>query len=279
MNKYNCNVCEANNVKRLHDFYSFEVIECRNCGLVYVFPINENDVAELYHEQYFKNYAENYKDYRLQEFEKQLNTIQTYVPNRGKALDIGCAFGFFLDLMSEKGWKTYGVEISEYAARHIDSQHNVFVGELTEAKFPDNFFDLITIWDTIEHVANPLGLVLEAHRLLREDGLLFVNLPNKDDLFLKMKSTLYKLTDGRIVNLKRHFTHHLYCFSPLTIEKLLSKCGFYIIKMELNVEDLIITNEKGISTRAKVALQRLCHLIMAIWKSKRNEIVVLAKLH
>ena len=105
----------------------------------------------------------------------------------------------------------------------------------------------------------------------------FVNLPNKDDLFLKIKSTLYKVMGGKAVNLKQHFTHHLYYFSPLTIEKLLNKCGFHIVKMELNVEDLIIANKKGVSILAKVALKRLCYLIMTVWKSKRNEIVVFAK--
>ena len=212
----------------------------------------------------------------MKQFSDEIEVIHGYV-SPGRVLDIGCAFGFFLDVASENGWETYGVEISEYAARHIGDRHNVSIGELSEAKFPDNSFDLITLWDVIEHVANPPELLAESHRILKEDGLLFVNLPNKDDLFLKVKSTLYRLMGGRAIRLRGHFTHHIYYFSPRTIERLLSQCGFRIVKMELRVEDLIINGEESISMSAKGALKRLCHIVMTMWKSKRNEIVVFAK--
>jgi len=275
----NCIVCSNPDSRILFDFDdSMKVMECRNCGLVYVNPINSQEAANLYNEEYFQGYVENYKDYRVKQFSRGIETIHNYIPP-GKVLDIGCALGFFLDLANEKGWYTYGVEISEYAARHISSRHNVFVGELAEAKFPDKFFDLITLWDTIEHVANPPELLLEAHRILKEDGLLFVNLPNKDDLFLKIKSTLYRMMGAKVVNLKRHFIHHIYYFSPATIEKLLNKCGFCIIKMDLNVDDLALTgaNKNGCLTIAKTTLKSVCYLTEKMWKRKRNEILVYAR--
>jgi 2-polyprenyl-3-methyl-5-hydroxy-6-metoxy-1,4-benzoquinol methylase len=89
-----------------------------------------------------------------------------------KILDIGCSIGIFLLTAQERGFETYGVDISELSAEYARKQFhlNVFSGTLEAAHYPDNTFDIITLWDVIEHVLEPGLLLAEAKRVLKCNG-------------------------------------------------------------------------------------------------------------
>jgi SAM-dependent methyltransferase len=93
---------------------------------------------------------------------------------------VGCATGTFLEALEERGWNVRGVEISAQAAAHATKsiQGGIFVGELVDAGYPDEEFDLITFWDVLEHLPDPRQALLEAARIARHSGNLVVSLPN-----------------------------------------------------------------------------------------------------
>ena len=86
---------------------------------------------------------------RLKTFSQGIKLVETYAPNKGKILDVGCAAGFFLNVAKHNGWETYGVEPSRWMSDWGNQRFNLNIknGTLREAAFPDNFFDVVTMWD------------------------------------------------------------------------------------------------------------------------------------
>jgi len=85
----------------------------------------------------------------------------------GSLLDMGCGSGKFLSFMKGVGWKTYGTDISPQAVEVAKSRgHQVSCGDVRQAGFPDNFFDLITLNNVLEHVYDPIATLQELHRIL-----------------------------------------------------------------------------------------------------------------
>lgn len=98
---------------------------------------------------------------------------------KGCLLDVGCGNGAYIDQMRQLGWDVTGVEPDEEAASiAIESGLPVFRGSLMDAKFPTEHFDAITMNHVIEHVANPVELLKECHRVLKLGGRMMVTTPN-----------------------------------------------------------------------------------------------------
>lgn len=107
---------------------------------------------------------------------------------KGRLLDIGCGNGQFLDRMRQLGWEVVGVEPDGKAVSAARERYRleVFHGSLEEAKFPDRYFDAITMNHVIEHVLEPIGLFRECRRVLRPGGTLVVVTPNVNSLGRRM---------------------------------------------------------------------------------------------
>ncbi len=96
----------------------------------------------------------------------------------GNILDIGCGYGFFLEVAKEKGWNVFGLEVSERASEDCKSKGiTMFSGELKDAPFTPESFDIIISIEVIEHLIDPDGFLKGAHKLLREGGGMYVTTP------------------------------------------------------------------------------------------------------
>lgn len=140
---------------------------------------------------------------------------------QGKVLDIGCGNASYLAWLKQLGWEPYGVEIDEACVKFAKQEYgiDVFCGDLLEAKFPSNFFDCITMWHFLEHSSSPLLSLKESYRVMKQNSLLVICVPNIGSLEAKIfKSCWYPLDIPR----------HLYDFSGHTLRQLLGKAGFKI---------------------------------------------------
>ena len=147
----------------------------------------------------------------------------------GRLLDIGCATGTFLAGMKSKPtWELHGVEISEHAAHLARQQHslNIVTGTLEDARFPNEFFDAISLWDVLEHLPDPSESLQEIYRILKKDGVLVIRVPNLNSWDAKIFKSSWAGLDA---------PRHLYVFQPESLSQLLDKTKFDINRMGCDI--------------------------------------------
>jgi ubiquinone/menaquinone biosynthesis C-methylase UbiE len=143
---------------------------------------------------------------------------------RGRILDVGCGNGRSLLDFKERGWKVYGVDISETAyklAREVLGQ-NAFCSELKDYHFPDGYFDAVTLNHVFEHLFNPNEELKEIHRILNNEGIVFIAVPDIDCMQFKLC-----LDSWFHLDLPRHLFH----YSSKTVKDILEKNGFRVISI------------------------------------------------
>lgn len=155
----------------------FDLVECAGCASRFFHPFPD-DV------QLRRFYAPGYYGadwYRQNERGRMFGRVMLPRESKGEFLDVGCSLGYFLRGVGESsGWRLHGVEISPEAAGHARNRLGIDVRccELQEAGYPDRFFDYIHLNNVLEHVRDPLGLLLECRRILRPGGRLYLSVPN-----------------------------------------------------------------------------------------------------
>ncbi len=200
------------------------IVKCRNCGLVYANPHRKvNAILHNYEEVVDKLYVEEGEG-RVLTFRRNLRPLEELMPpDQGwRLLDVGCHIGVFLEIAQERGWEAWGVEPSRWAARKARSKGlRVIEGTLDNVHLAEESFDVITMWDGIEHLTDPLRELRESYRLLKKGGLICIHTMN-------IESRLARLMGSRWPWLMEM---HLYYSSPRTLGGMLGKTGFTVVKM------------------------------------------------
>lgn len=220
-------------IKRLKPFGE-TLVKCTECGLIFRNPRPSYETIKEYYKEDYSNifFEEKIKSFRKGIFHHFLSTL---IKGEGKLLDVGCGYGIFLKLAKDQGWDVYGVELSKDACQFAQKNFglNVFCGDLREAYFPKDHFDVVTLWNILDHTANPLEQLLEIKRTLKDKGLLFIRLPN---FLFQAKSRFIgeafdKLFFGDTYLSRRISVSHLYAFTPSSITNLLERVGFSIFRL------------------------------------------------
>src|SRR5439155_6595773 len=111
-------------------------------------------------------------------FHDRIHAFERRYGRKGRLLDVGCALGDFLMEAKDAGWDVEGVEISHYAAQRARARGlRVTAGRLEELDLPAASFDVITLYDAIEHLTDPVATLAAVHRLLVPGGLLHLVTP------------------------------------------------------------------------------------------------------
>jgi 2-polyprenyl-3-methyl-5-hydroxy-6-metoxy-1,4-benzoquinol methylase len=198
------------------------IVECQQCGLVYTDPRPDgHDIVETYQAVEDPLYVEE-REGRVLTFEHHLEPLErlTGPPNGRRLLDVGCYTGIFVEIATRHGWEAWGVEPSCWAVEHAHAQGlHVVQGTLETTDLPEAHFDLVTMWDVIEHVTDPRGTLQQAHRLLKPDGLLVVHTIDIDSIFARLMGAHWPWL----------MEMHLYYFSRRTLRAMLEACGFQVL--------------------------------------------------
>lgn len=232
----NCDLCGSTRSKKIllrEDLNTnlegeFILVQCLDCGLIYQnprpSPSSFNEIYPAEYDQYAHKKLDSPNTSFLINFgiKKRINRIKKYKKG-GNLCDIGCATGDFLDgLRKDTGWKLFGVEPSAKAFEYLQGQgFNLFNGFFTSLSFPNVKFDVITMWNVIEHLQSPFLTLQEVKKSLTPDGLVVFTTPNFDAFDRKIFGRFWIGFE-----LPRHF----YVFSNKTIELLLQKAGFELIE-------------------------------------------------
>jgi SAM-dependent methyltransferase len=229
-----CPVCGGERFRTAFKEPPYKVLRCLECGTGVVSP-RAADLASIYADgSYWRSSSPRtlgYGDYRAAEslyvrtFARRLSFALRNGPAAGKALDVGCAAGFCMQALRELGYEVHGVEVSKTIATHAIERlgfDTVHIGTLEDAPFADHSFDLITMWDVIEHVADPRALLSRARELLAPGGLLVLETQNIDSAFARALGRRW-----------HHYKHaeHIYHFTPASLRRLLGAAGMNVKTM------------------------------------------------
>jgi 2-polyprenyl-3-methyl-5-hydroxy-6-metoxy-1,4-benzoquinol methylase len=155
--------------------------QCRDCGFSFFDPSQSGD--GLFYEHLSTDDSAYYNAQRP-EFDHALQHALS--KNHRNVLDVGCGSGNFLDLARKAGLSTSGMELNDKAAAAaLDKGHHIYEGLLDEnfAQAHSAEFDMVTLFQVVEHLADPVGLLRLARRLLRPGGSLFFSVPNSRGLY------------------------------------------------------------------------------------------------
>lgn len=228
MNVRSCNLCGAASAARLFSKSGFDLLRCDGCELVYVGnPPSGDDLQKLY--SFESGYQKELVDdaistaFHREEADRNLTLLQRHALP-GRLLDVGCSTGLFLSAARRTGWQAQGVEYSadsSRVAREVYGQ-DVVTGALVPGMFEPASFDVVTFWDVIEHVPDPVGTLRVAAELLAPGGLMVLKTPNVDGLYPKASLALA----GRL----GFWGHpeppgHLFQFSVKTLNQLAVAAG------------------------------------------------------
>jgi len=236
-----CWLCGGKQIVDLYVVNGFTVSKCKDCTLRFIREILDDEHIKDYYTQ-TANEVEMLQVYRSAANENKLKYAHKAVANRIKKqfgakdnlklLDLGCSTGLFFDFFP--GWDVYGVEIEESAGNIAKAKYNnVFIGDMKDAGFKDNFFDCITISDALDHFNNPLEVIKRCHGLLKKNGIITIKVHNIDCL-------LSKITGKKFYAIIP--PEHLTYFNLRTLKLLLSNNGFEYSEHFYNTQKLRLDN-------------------------------------
>jgi len=224
-----CILCGSRIFQKFHERGPWEYRLCRGCGLVSLYPPPESRALEKGYWSYLPEDPAKIRAWeRMMEpvigcAVRQIETSRRGA--RGRVLDVGCGYGFFLAAMRAKGWEAEGVELSptgrRYALDHLGLR--VYSRPLEELRLPADSYDVVTLFYVIEHLPDPLKTLREVHRILAPGGLLLIRWPHTTPI-VKALGPLSRRLD------LYHTPFHLLDFSPGTISLALRSSGFTRMK-------------------------------------------------
>ncbi|HUW29073.1 MAG TPA: class I SAM-dependent methyltransferase [Sulfuriferula sp.] len=220
----------------LHDLPGeFNVVKCRNCGLMRTNPRPTPDTISFYYPDDYGPYlgtrirqaksTSNIKKLFKSLVKRVFNFNTERLPSlaQGRVLEVGCASGAFLHRMASQGWQVQGIEFSEKAA-HAAAQlgYHVHAGPLETAPPPDESFDLIVGWMVLEHLHDPIAGLQKLREWAKPGAWLVLSVPNAKSLeFRLFKEKWYAL----------QVPTHLHHFTPETIRRVLQAGGWTLEKV------------------------------------------------
>jgi SAM-dependent methyltransferase len=242
---------------------TFALFRCMGCHAIFIQPwLSNEQLADYYPEEYGryrhsrsldkKHYSdwhrfvrENYYGYPASKQERSIILTKaaafalsfimakSIIPyhGEGKILDVGCGGGSYLHRLRQWGWECYGVEPSENGVKQARSLGlEVRHGMLTDAQFPNAFFDVVRLSHVLEHLPNPIETFREIDRILQPKGLVYLTVPNTRSLaFSLFKQHWYGLDSPR----------HVISYCPKTLETLCKRTGFEIADIRFNAGPFI----------------------------------------
>lgn len=263
---FTCNICSATKkeyvyrkVKGYDTATRYDLVRCKSCQTTQTYPIpTKKQLADYYGEQsiayngtggdvFVRNYVDGKRDYwKKLKLQKRINEIKQYAPDAKNVLDVGCGAGIFIDYLRSKGYKVQGIELSEwgYAIASKELRLKVHNKQLMEAGLKRGSLDVVTMYDLLEHTINPQNELKHIHSLLKDHGVLVINVPNFDSFISKRMGPQWN---------KLIPPNHLYHFTIESLSGILKTSGFTVTSVATNNGDAREFNgELFVSLFAKV---------------------------
>ena len=225
-----CPVCAADAPRRMFEKNGGTYVKCGDCGMVYLNPVFKDDALV----EYYKNNSscqasahESESDFYNSIYSRGLDVLSCFT-EKGRLLDIGCSGGYFLDIASQRGWKTAGVELNQAeVAIARERGHRIWDVPVEAIEF-DVSFDAITLWDVFEHIKGGAEYLHTLRKILSPKGVVFLQIPNAWSLAARTLHERCNMFDG---------IEHVNLYTPDSITSLCEKNGFKILFLETVIDE------------------------------------------
>jgi 2-polyprenyl-3-methyl-5-hydroxy-6-metoxy-1,4-benzoquinol methylase len=230
-----CDLCGEDRAIPLLVENGFTVCRCAGCSLVYVNPQPRRELGEdVEHFHDGDDEAERNRASGEQVYDQGLDMIEGHVPGKGRLLDVGCGFGFFLERAARRGWQVHGVDVSRVTVDYARTRlglNTVERGDLFQARYPDAHFQAVCMWNCLEHLPRPQETLREVGRILSAGGVVLTRVPNID--FSRRIWSLRPLMRLAGIHEWSYLCtpppQHLFGFTPRTLRMMLARTGFDVI--------------------------------------------------
>ncbi len=205
-----------------------QVVRCTSCSLVYVNPRPASELTIASYADAVDPTFVAQNDGRIATFRKTLRGVLKKLGQTGgegrRVLDIGCAGGAFPFAARELGFDAVGVEPSRWMADYGRRTYGLDIrdGILKPGMFPSGSFDMVTLWDVIEHVPQPSEVLALAFDLLKPGGILLVNYPDIGSIVARLAGWRWPFW----------LSVHLFYYTRETMTRQLSQTGFSLLWLE-----------------------------------------------
>lgn len=194
------------------------LVRCSGCGMGWQEPMpTASALADIYRNMVDECRLSD-EDARKRSAHRYARLLSAHAGTmRGRLLDVGCSTGVFVAESLQDGWDAVGVEPSAWLAAHARARlgARILQATLEDAVFEDRSLQAITMWDVLEHVSDPLGVLQKVVRLLRPGGILGVNIPNIASLPAAIMKGRWPLI----------LPEHTYYYTPRSLTLLFERTG------------------------------------------------------
>lgn len=242
-----CCICHSNENKPYKKVGDYDLLQCRNCDLVYLAQefsgqtdfikdassdLQKSDKEKIEYWS-FPNLFEKHKKIFLGFFDERLKRVNKYNKNIESMLDVGSGYGFWMKYCEERGIRTEGFDISKDVVDYAKNELKLNVQKEDAIHFQSSKkYDLIMMFDLVEHIEDPNKLLTKYKQFLNEDGLLYIQVPN--------------LIGFRIPQEHGYgLPHHLWQFNLKSMKKLLDKNDYSAVGNWTGPMGVIGAYEKG----------------------------------
>jgi len=269
-----CPVCRSCNWAPAPSVRGVPLSRCARCGLLGTthFLAGTKTTDDLYDVDAgnLAAYREQYLPHRLAAYARLLPRLQRF-RSTGRLLEIGSGYGYFLEMAGHAGWEGEGVEISPYCCQVARERGcSVQQSPLQDATLAQGTFDVIVLWDVIEHFTQPAEIVRLCHGLLRPGGALVMRTPDGRAL----ASTLWPARAAyRSLVYPANTAEHVFHFTPQDLSALATPLGFLLpeIDYEQPWEERVISGNNCWVRAARWSIMRRAH-----WRGWPYEFVLTA---
>ncbi len=272
-----CLLCDGLSESRLLFHTSRPIFQCASCALVYADP--RSAPAGDYAEDYYRDGV--YADYLADRDAIQRNAprvleeLERMVKER-RLLDVGCATGFFLEAARERGWEVRGLETSEYASDYARRELGLEVETASIVSPPEALplFDVVTLWDTIEHLDRPDLALVNIRRLLAPDSVLVFSTGDYASLLRRLAGKRWRLFADP--------THNFF-FDEKTLRMMLTRAGFEVVRVTRRgkrVSLSLILHQSGLPLSARLRTWLLANdWNPSVYVNLRDVVTIFARPH
>jgi 2-polyprenyl-3-methyl-5-hydroxy-6-metoxy-1,4-benzoquinol methylase len=228
-----CYLCGKSNIEVIRTKLRYDVkrnvLKCNDCGLVFL-ERKERNLREYYQKDYRKLYSpvigkqtspsERFDIYLP--FQKyRIEDIKPYLSPTMRALEVGCSSGYFLYVLKDFVQECIGIELNkndvEFARRKCGVK--IYDCPLEETDIPLEYFDVIFMFDVLEHIEDPINFLKIVRKYIKPNGLVYIEVDNINDSLL----SVYGVKEYADFYYREP---HLFYFSPKTLKKIAEKGGF-----------------------------------------------------